>query len=365
MIIQIEPWIDEEELFQLKRVVDSTYVTEGAITNEFEERIKGLTGARHAIAMTNGTLALFACLKSLGIGPGDEVIVPDMTFIASANAVIMTGATPIFCEVHSDTYCIDITAARELVTKNTKVIMPVHLYGQAADMTALMAFAKELNLFVVEDAAQGVGVKFLGKHVGTFGDLGILSFYGNKTITCGEGGVVLTDNDDLAKACYRLKNHGRERKGIFIHEEIGFNFAFTEMQAAIGVAQLNKLDRIVARKKDINNIYVSELKGLSGFNPCHIDSRVDPVYWFTSFETDSLDELSVFLLSQGVQTRRFFYPLHLQPCYQKHIEVKKLNTRKFPITEAIFNNGISLPSSYHLTINEQKSVVEAIRKFYS
>jgi perosamine synthetase len=364
VIIQIEPWIDNEELLQLKRVIESTYVTEGAITTEFEEKIKLLTGARHAIAMANGTLALFACLKSLGIRPGDEVIVPDMTFIASANAVIMAGATPIFCDVLSDTYCIDVNAARALVTKNTKAIMPVHLYGQAADMAAVMAFAKELKLFVVEDAAQGVGVKFLGKHVGTFGDLGILSFYGNKTITCGEGGVVLTDNDDLAKACYRLKNHGRERKGIFIHEEIGFNFSFTEMQAAIGVAQLNKLDRIISRKKEIHDFYVSELLGLDGFSPCYIDSRVEPVYWFTSFETDLLEKLSASLSKQGIQTRRFFYPLHMQPCYQKNIEISKVNARQFPRTETIFNNGISLPSSYHLTNNEQETVIEAIKDFY-
>lgn len=365
MIIQIEPWIDNEELFQLQRVIESTYVTEGLLTTEFEEMIKQLTGSRHAIAMTNGTLALYACLKALGIGSGDEVIVPDMTFIASSNAVIMAGGTPIFCDVLPDTYCIDMAAARSLVTKKTKAIMPVHLYGQAADMTAVMAFAKEFNLFVLEDAAQGVGVKFLGKHVGTFGDLGILSFYGNKTITCGEGGVVLTDDDALAKACYRLKNHGRERKGIFIHEEIGFNFSFTEMQAAIGVAQLNKLQRIISRKKEIHDRYVSELKSLDGFIPCLIDPRTEPVYWFTSFESDSLETLATHLLERGIQTRRFFYPLHMQPCYLKNPSISKANQSRYPVSEDAYRKGLSLPSSYLLTDEQQNSVIQAIQNYYA
>ena len=365
MIIQIEPWIDDEEMNELRRVVESTFVTEGIITKEFEDKIKSLTGSKHAVAMTNGTVALYVSLKSLGIGHGDEVIVPDMTFIATANAVIMAGGTPIFCEVDPETYCIDVIAAKTLVTKKTRAIMPVHLYGQAADMTAVMNFATEFNLYVIEDAAQGVGVKFSGQHVGTFGNLGVLSFYGNKTITCGEGGIILTNNDELALACYRLKNHGRERKGIFIHEEIGFNFAFTEMQAAVGVAQLGKLKRIIERKKEIHDIYVSELNGLTELSPCRIDSRVDPVFWFTSFETDSLEKLTDYLLHEGIQTRRFFYPLHLQPCYGKNIEISNLNSRSFPISEAIYKKGISLPSAYHLTNRDQEFVINKIKHFYS
>ena len=365
MIIQIEPWIDNEELFQLQRVVESTYVTEGAMTTEFEEMIKQLTGSRHAIAMTNGTLALYACLKALGIGNGDEVIVPDMTFIASANAVIMADAIPIFCDVRPDTYCIDLVAARSLVTIRTKAIMPVHLYGQAADMTAVLAFAKEFNIFVVEDAAQGVGVKFLDKHVGTFGDLGILSFYGNKTITCGEGGVVLTDDDALAKACYRLKNHGRERKGVFIHEEIGFNFSFTEMQAAVGVAQLKKLQRVILRKKEIHDRYVSGLKGLAGFTPCPVDPRTEPVFWFTSFESDSLETLAAYLLERGIQTRRFFYPLHMQPCYLKNPSISEAIQARYPVSEDVYRKGLSLPSSYLLTDEQQNKVIQEIRNYYA
>ncbi len=364
MINQIEPWIDNEELVQLKRVVDSTYVTEAALTFEFESKIKQLTGSKHAIAMTNGTLALFAALKALGIGEGDEVIVPDMTFIATSNAVIMTGATPIFCDVRNDTYCLDVDYAKNLITERTKAIIPVHLYGQSADMIEILKFADEFDLFVVEDAAQGVGVKFLDKHVGTFGDIGILSFYGNKTITCGEGGVVLTENDDLAKSCYRLKNHGRARKGIFVHEEIGYNFSFTEMQAAIGIAQLNKLQRIVSKKKEIHDRYISKLGGLNDFKTCFIDNRSSPVFWFTSFETHSLENLSNFLNQKGIQTRRFFYPLHMQPCYQNNFSISKFNGRIFPVSKSIYEHGISLPSSYNLTLDDQEFVIKSILEFF-
>ena len=361
MIIQIEPWIDNEELIQLERVIKSTYVTEGELTKEFEGKIKELTGSKHAIAVANGTLALYMSLKAMGIGPGDEVIVPNLTFIATANAVIMAGAMPIFCEILHDTYCLDIGVARALVTKKTKAIIPVHLYGQAADMQAVNLFAKEFGLKVLEDAAQGIGVHFLNKHVGTFGDIGILSFYGNKTITCGEGGVILTDDDDLALACYRLKNHGRERKGVFVHEEIGFNFSFTEMQAAIGIAQLGKLERIIKRKKEIHSKYLYELTDLPRLKPCYIDERSSPVFWFTSFETDDLDSLSEYLLQNSIQTRRFFYPLHAQPCYLKDTLISNANKRNFNVSESVYSKGVSLPSSYLLSEQDQDKVIHHLK----
>ncbi len=356
-IPQIQPWIDESELVQLKRVVDSTYVTEHTLTAEFEGMIRDLTGSTHAIAMTNGTVALFCCLKALGIGEGDEVIVPNMTFIASSNAVIMTGAKPVFCEIKPTNFCIDEDKVAELITEDTRAIMPVHLYGQSCDMHAMERLAREYDIKVVEDAAQGVGVKFDGKHVGTFGDMGILSFYGNKTITCGEGGVVLTDSDKLKEECYKLKNHGRLTKGTFIHEDIGYNFCFTEMQAAIGISQMNKLSKIIERKKNIYDLYHRRLSPVQEtLRPVYTDPRCSPVWWFTSFLTTDKSELKSFLLDKGVQTRDFFYPLDAQPCYSKD--------SRLPVTEKVFNEGISLPSSYIMTDEEQNYVIDSILDFY-
>jgi len=363
MINQIEPWIDHNELTELARVVDSTFVVEHDLTKEFENMTKELTGSKHAIAYTNGTMALFASLLALGISKGDEVIVPNITFVASANAVILAGAVPVLCEVKKSTFTIDINKAENLLTSKTKAIIPVHLYGQSADMDEIMAFSKKYGLKVLEDAAQGVGVKFNDKHTGTFGDIGILSYYGNKTITCGEGGIILTNDDELAEKVYRLKNHGRDTKGVFIHDQIGFNFAFTEMQAAIGISQMKKLPEIILKKQHIHDTYEKELGEIEGFKIAYLDPRSSPVFWFTSYVSQDVDDLTKYLEGNQIQTRRFFYPLHMQPCYQDMKYIKNINSN-FNVSENIYNQGISLPSSYNLSNDNQAIVINKIKEFY-
>jgi perosamine synthetase len=364
LIVQIEPWVDDGELRELKRVIDSTFLVEHDLTREFEGMTARLARCKHAIAVCNGSMALFVCLKALGIGPGDEVIVPDLTFVATANAVIMAGATPVLCEIRGDTFCLDVERAEKLLTPNTRAIMPVHLYGQSADMAQVMSLARRHQLKVIEDAAEGVGVAFEGRHVGTFGDMGILSYYGNKTITCGEGGMVLTDDDGLARAAYRLKNYGRDQKGTFVHESIGFNFSFTDLQAAIGIAQMKKMSAIVRRKREVHDLYVERLRGVPGLRPVFVDPRCQPVFWFTSFLCDDPEALSAFLRGHNIQTRRFFCPLHLQPCYAdgKHTRIIDAD---FRISERIYRQGISLPSAYSLTSDEQAFVIEKIQCFYA
>ncbi len=362
-IIQIEPWIDNSELEQLKRVIDSTFLTENKLTAEFEEGMRNLTGAKYAIATSNGTTALYCGLKALGIGFGDEVIVPDLTFVASSNAVIMTGATPIFCDVEKDNLGIDVLKAESLVTEKTKAIMPVHLYGQSSDMVKIIEFANRHHLKVVEDAAQSIGVNFKGYHVGLRGDVSAISFYGNKTITCGEGGIILTNDDNIAQSCRRLKNHGRDKRGTFVHEHIGFNFSITEMQAAIGIAQLQKLPAIIKRKQEIHDNYQQGLKDISEIKITPIDSRCEPVHWFTSFYTNYRAELAEYLAENGIQTRRFFCPLHLQPCYQD--QEWHDPHKEYPISTEAYETAISLPSAYALKPEEQDYVIETIRQFYT
>jgi perosamine synthetase len=364
LIPQIEPWVDERELRELARVIESTFLIEHELTREFESMTAQLTGAKHAIAVCNGTMALFTSLKAMGIGPGDEVIVPNFTFVASANAVILAGAVPVLCEVRADTFCIDLACADQLVTLRTKAIMPVHLYGQSADLTAAMEFAHRHGLKMLEDAAEAIGVRFEGKHVGTFGEMGILSYYGNKTITCGEGGIILTNDDNLAKAAYRIKNYGRDRKGTFVHETIGFNFSFTDLQAAIGIAQMKKLSAIIAKKQAIHDRYVQELQSVERFRPVYVDPRSEPVFWFTSFLCEAPDALSLFLRDRNIQTRRFFLPLHQQPCYADRKYIRTTDDH-FLISESIYRQGISLPSSYTLAEDDQSYVIEQIRRFYA
>jgi perosamine synthetase len=363
-IPQIQPWIDKSELVELKRVIDSTYVSENQLTKEFESMTRDMTGSKHAISMCNGTMAIFACLKAMKIGVGDEVIIPNLTFVATANAIILAGATPVICEIYPNTFCIDVEKAEKLVTSKTKAIMPVHLYGQSADMDKIIQFANKFGIEIIEDAAQGVGVKFNGKHTGTFGKAGVLSYYANKTITCGEGGIILTDDDEFAKECYRLKNHGRDRKGVFIHDTIGYNFSFTEMQAAIGVSQMKKLPQIIIKKKAIYDIYLKELMSVTALQPQFIDERVSPVFWFVTYLCKEAEELAKFLQDSGIQTRKFFYPLHIQPCYSKNDIVKNIKD-DFSLSERIYKEGISLPSSYILTKNEQFYIINKIKEFYA
>ncbi len=358
MIPQIEPWIDEEELKELKEVIASTWITENRKTEEFESRIKKLTGAKYALSVCNGTAALYVAQKALGIGEGDEVIVPDFTFIATSNSAIMAGAKPIMVDVDKKTFNMDAAELEAAITPKTKAIMPVHIYAQAADMEAIMKIAKKHSLPVIEDAAQGVGVYFNDKHVGTFGDIGMLSFYGNKTITTGEGAMLITNDERLYKKCWQLKNHGREAKGTFIHPHIGFNFGFTEMQAAIGVAQLRKLPKILERKKAINDRYRELLSGVEAVKFTEIDKRGRPAHWFTSILVDDVEGLAKHLLKNDVQTRRFFYPLHMQPCY------KGMAEGNFPNSEWAYKHGLSLPSSVLLKDEQIKFVAEKARAFY-
>jgi len=338
MTPQITPWIDESDAAAVQRVMTSTYITEQDETSLFESMLCELTASPFAIAYANATCGLFAALRSLGIGAGDEVIVPDLTFVATANAVILAGATPVFCDVDPVSMTMHPASAATRITLRTKAIMPVHLYGTSADMDALIALAKEHGLAIVEDAAQGVGVRWRDRHVGTFGQFGVLSFYGNKTITTGEGGVILTADKQLAEKCIRLKNHGRLKKGVFVHEEIGFNFCFTDLQAALGVAQLEKLHRVIADKERIFNQYAQRLakSGVVSMKPSH--PNVSPVHWFTNVFCEDVESLAEVLSDNDIVTRRFFCPLHLQPCYQH------LQPEPCPVSQKLFETGLSLPS---------------------
>lgn len=356
IIPQIQPWIDQRELRELIKVIDSTWITEGRKTEEFENRFKKITGARYAMAVFNATVGLYCALKAFDIGPGDEVIVPDLTFIASANSVIMAGAKPVFCDIERETLGLDPNQLEKKITFRTKAVMPVHLYGLSAKIDKIINLARKRGLKVIEDAAQAVGVKYKGRQVGTFGDIGIFSFYGNKTITTGEGGLILTDNKELFKKCWRLKNHGRDEKGIFIHDYIGFNFCFTDLQAAVGLAQLKKLKKIIERKRRIREFYQRELKDIKQIEFPSINRDTSPVFWFTNIFTDEVSDLVRYLKEKGVQTRRFFYPLHKQPCYNSN--------GYFPNSEWAYEKGLSLPSSVILKDKELAYICATIKDYY-
>ena len=360
MIFQVEPWIDDEEKKQLEEVADSTWVTEWKKTEEFEDRFAKLSGSKHALTYCNGTMTLVAALKTLDIGSEDEVIVPNITFTATSNAIIFAGAKPVFVDVNKETFQIETSLIEEAINEKTKAIIPVHLYGQSCDMDKIMEIAKKHNLKVIEDAAQAVGVKFNGKSVGTFGSFGSFSFFGNKNMTTGEGGMLITDSDELSKKAYMFKNHGREERGTFIHETIGLNCCITEMQAALGLSQLSKYPEITRRKLELLDSYKKGLSEISQIKFQVIDKRCSPVPWFTNIIVPDAEALQNYLKENDIQTRRIFYPLHLQPCY------KDMNIPKdsFPNSTFVYEHGLSLPSAVTLKEEQLKEVIQKIKEFY-
>lgn len=359
MIPQIQPWIGKEELDEVTKAIKSTWVTEHSEVEKFTESVKEVTGAKYVQIMDHGTSALHLGVKALGIGPGDEVLVPDITFGATANAVLYNGAKPVFVDVDKNSLInIDPSQIEQKITKNTKAILPVHLYGYAADMDKIMEIAKKHNLYVIEDAAQAIGVTYKGKHVGTFGDWGILSFYGNKTVTTGEGGALLTNSEEIFSKVRLLSHEGRI-KGSWVQQEVGYNNCFTDIQAAIGVAQLSKLSRIIENKTNIYKKYFDLLSGIKRIRFIPVDSKVIPTYWMTVIFVDDARKLSRYLLENGVQTRDLFYPLHMQPSYE-FLHIKE----KFPMAEKSYNEALALPSSATLSLSDVEKISKLIRSYF-
>ncbi len=351
-IPQFEPWLGLEELTKLTECIQDNWITGGKKLKEFEERLASLTGVKHAIACCNGTQALYLGLRVLGVGPGDEVIVPDFTFIASANSVIWVGAAPVFCDVDKDSLCMSLELIEKHITSKTKAIMPVGIYGNSPNMDDLSS-----ELLMIEDAAQDVGVTWEGKHLGSFGEVGCLSTYADKTITTGEGGMVLTNSDELTEKVIRLLNQGRTERGWYVHDEIGYNFRMSDLHAAIGLAQLSKLSIIIERKKQHEKLYKKLLSDVVDF-PI-IDSRCFNVPFRHNIFVDDPKSLSEYLKSKNIGSLRFFYPLHRQPCY-KYLGLDDI---QFPNSVWAYDHGLSLPSSVTLADDKIEYVCSVIKEF--
>jgi perosamine synthetase len=350
-----EPWLGEEELAQVAEVIRANWISEGAKTREFEGRLARLHGTRYALATANCTGALIIAMKALGIGPGDEVIVPSFTFIASVSAIRLAGVTPVLVDVDARTLNIDPDAVEKAITSRTKAIIAVHLYGQAADIERIIAIAERFGLSVIEDAAQALAVTFQGKPVGSFGDVGCLSFFTDKSITLGEGGAILTDSDDLYKELLMLKNDGRLERGMYVHDRVGYNLRITEMQAAVGLAQMDKLETIVERKRRNVELYRGLLAGVPGIEFTYQDMRSFTVPHRVNILVEDPDSLIDHLERNGIGARRFYYPVHLQPCYNI--------AGSFPNAERAYGRGVSLPSAPTLTEEDIRFVSDRVREY--
>lgn len=354
------PFLSEEELKNVTDCVLSGWISSaGKYIPEFEKQFSNYCDTKYGVATSNGTTALHLALATLGVKKGDEVIVPNFTFIATANAVTYTGAKPILAEIEKETWNMDPGRIERLITKRTKAIIPVHVFGHPCDMDPIMNIAKKHKLFVIEDAAQAHGAEYKKKRVGSIGDLGCFSFYGNKIITTGEGGMIVTKNKSLADKAKILRDHGMDLDHKYRHSCLGYNYRMTNLQAAIGVAQMKKVSKIVQRKREIAALYNNGLKNIKGITLPIEKEWAKNVYWLYSIlikEKElgiSRDQFIEKLRLQKIDSRPFFVSLNKQPIYsQKGF---------FPVSEEISKSGLSLPSSINITNEEINKILNSVK----
>ncbi|MBY0227250.1 MAG: DegT/DnrJ/EryC1/StrS family aminotransferase [Hyphomicrobium sp.] len=341
-----EPDLAVGELRNLLDAFLSTWISStGAYITEFEQRFASRMGMAHGIATSNGTVSLQLALASLGIGAGDEVIVPDFTFAGSANAVIHAGARPVLVDVDPDTWCITPEAIRAAITPRTRAVMPVHVFGRAAPMEEISDVAHEHGLFVIEDCAEAHGASYNGRPVGSFSHVSSFSFFANKIITTGEGGICLTNDADLAARLRMLRDHGMRPERRYWHEEPGFNFRMTNIQAAIGCAQLDRLDELLAMRRTVQSIYEAAFDGIDGIELMRKRERpYEDVIWFACARVpaSARPHLIEACRKEKIDIRPFFNSLSSMPAYKKY-------ARACPNSRALAREGINLPTSRRVT----------------
>lgn len=322
MIPVAEPDLKGNEFKYLTDAFLSTWISSrGKYIDELELKFSEFCGCKHGVAVSNGTVAIHLALLALNIGPGDEVIVPDLTFAATINTVLHAGAVPVIVDVDLNSWCIDPAAIEKAITPKTKAIIPVHVYGQPCEMDKIMAIASKHNLFVIEDCAEAHGAKFNGRPVGSFGHIACYSFFANKIITTGEGGMCVTNDERLSDRMKVLRDHGMNKQKRYWHDEVGYNYRMTNLQAAIGVAQLERVDEIILERKKIEEKYKSALKDFPAIKWQENISGRNRVVWLVSIEVPAEKREALFaaLNKHGVDVRPFFYTLSSMPVYKAYV----------------------------------------------
>ena len=358
MTREIPWWIPQlagTELEHLREVLESNYLNDGPVTRRFEQEFAAMLGVPHAVAVTSGTAALFMGLAASGIGPGDEVLVPDLTFIATANAVRLTGATPVLVDIDRATLTMDPAAAERAITRRTKAIVPVHVSGRAGTFSKIRALAESHKLVVVEDAAEAFMSGYKGKHLGTFGSTGCFSFSPAKTFSTGQGGMVVTSDPEIHTRLRQLKDQGRAATGTGgddVHPVVGYNFKFTNLQAAIGRAQLPVVAARIERMRATQRLYAERLRGVAGITV--VPFRDDEVPQWTDALIENRDAVAAKLRAQGIGTRNLWFPLHTQAPYRQPDD-------RFPNATWASPRALWLPSALTLTDDDVRMVCDAIK----
>ena len=358
----VQPVFDGNELEYVTDCIVTGWVSsQGKYVKQFESDFATYVGANSALAVSNGTVALHLALAALGIGPGDEVLVPNLTFAAPANAILYVGATPVFVDVDPISMAINPHEAEKLISDRTRAIIAVHLYGYPANMDLIAPLAAKHDLRIIEDCAEALGSRYKGKHVGLIGDSATFSFFGNKTITTGEGGMVLFKDSDLHQKAQILRDHGMSPEKRYWHNEVGFNYRLTNLQAALGVAQLEKVEDFIERKRWIANQYNEALKGSSLLNLPQDGGDIYNSYWLYTLVlnkefSSKRDEVLNYLKAHGIEARPIFFPLDRMPPYKKYVGAGS----QYPVSDWLSSCGISLPSSVTITQDEISRVSKCL-----
>src|SRR5580700_6166420 len=348
-----KPCIGPRERELVLDALDSGWVSSiGKYIDEFEANFARYCGTKYALAVSNGTTGLHLALATLGLAPGDEVIIPDLTFVATANAVVYTGATPVLADVDPDTLCIDPASVKSLISGRTKAIIPVHLYGHPADMDALVAIADINGLAIIEDAAEAHGAEYKGRKVGGLGTCGVFSFYGNKVITTGEGGMLTTNDKEFYQRARRLRDHAMNPQRRYFHEERGFNYRITNLQAALGVAQLERIDEFLERRSEIMSWYQQEIATTDRIRLNRVKNWAKSAFWMICLEVDWFDErrrdsFMQALKARGIDSRPYFCTMSSMPMYKR---------ASMPISARKAQIGLNLPSYFELTKREVQRI---------
>ena len=355
-----QPDLSGNEKKYLCECIDSGWISsEGPFVKRFEQEMAKLCNRKYGVAVANGSVALDTAVMALGIGAGDEVIMPVFTIISCAAAIIRAGALPVFIDADPLTWNMNVDKIEAKINNRTKAIMVVHIYGLPTDMNPVLELAKKYRLKIIEDAAEAQGQTCNGQPCGSFGDISTFSFYPNKHVTCGEGGIVLTNDETIAERCRDIRNLFFDKERRYIHAEIGYNFRMTNLQAAVGCAQLERLAEVVIRKQMNGKKYAAALQSLQCLQlPLAQTAYAENIYWVYGIvlaadcgfdATKLISELG----KRGVQCRHFFYPLHLQPCLQKYFDYSDEN---YPVAEHLAKRGLYLPSGVALQETEQNYV---------
>ena len=362
------PLLNGNEAKYLQECIDTGWISsEGPFVERLEDGLARLTGRKHAIAVANGTAAIDIAVASLEIQAGDEVIVPTFTIISCLLQIVRVGAIPVLVDCDPHTWNLDVTKIEEKITKKTKAIMAVHIYGLPVDMALLMQLAERYELKVIEDAAEMIGQTYNDLPCGSFGDISTFSFYPNKHITTGEGGMVLTNDDNIADKCRSLRNLCFQPSNRFVHEKLGWNYRMSNLQAAVGFAQLERIDQFVVKKRQIGAFYNNALKSVDGLKlPLEKTDYAKNIYWvFGVVINEDFDLTAKKVMSElklrGIGTRPFFYPMHKQPVFQK---MGLFLEAEHPNSELISEKGFYIPSGLNLNEEQISKTVEQIYEIF-